>query len=52
MIDHETIAVAACYVAFALVGPWTVTMFLRWLESDEARSLACEISAFVEEVTR
>ena len=52
MIDHETIAVAVTYAAFALVGPWMVTMFLRWLESDEAGRLAVEIGAIVEEVTR
>jgi len=52
MTDHETIAVAVSYAALALAGPWFVSAFLRWLESDEARLLALEIGTLVEEVAR
>jgi hypothetical protein len=50
--DHETITVAMLYAALALVGPFILTRLMRWAESDDAASLAAEIGAAIEEVTR
>jgi hypothetical protein len=52
MTDHETLTVAMLYAALALVGPFTMSMLLRWAESDDAKRLACEIGAAIEEVVR
>ena len=52
MTDHETLTVACLYAALALVGPFLASMLLRWAESDDAASLACEIGAALEEVAR
>lgn len=52
MNDHETITVACLYAALALVGPFMVSMLLRWAESDDAQRMVCEIGAAIEEVTR
>ena len=52
MTDHETITVACLYAALALVGPFVVSMLLRWADSDDAQRLAVEIGAAIEEVTR
>jgi hypothetical protein len=52
MNDHEAITVAMLYAALALVGPFIASMLLRWAESDDARRLACEIGAAIEEVAR
>lgn len=52
MIDHEAITVACLYAALALVGPFTLSMLLRWAQSDDAASLACEIGAAIEEVAK
>ena len=52
MTDSETITVALLYAALALVGPFLVSMLLRWAESDDAQRLACEIGAALEEVAR
>lgn len=52
MNDHEAITVACLYAALALVGPFLVSMLLRWAESDDAKRLACEIGAALEEVAR
>lgn len=45
MTDHETLTVACLYAALALVGPFTLSMLLRWAQSDDAASLAREIGA-------
>jgi len=50
--DNETIAVALAYAALALVGPFVLTRLVRWAESDEAASLAYEIGAAIDGVTR
>jgi hypothetical protein len=52
MTDNETITVALAYAAFALVGPFLISMLIRWAESEEAANLACEIGAAIEGVTR
>ena len=52
MIDHEAITVACLYAALAMAGPLMLSMLLRWAESDDARRLACEIGAALEEATR
>jgi hypothetical protein len=52
MTDHETLTVALLYAPLALVGPFLLSMLLRWAESDDARRLACEIGAALEEATR
>lgn len=52
MNDHETITVACLYAALALVGPFIMSMLLRWAESDDAKSLAWEIGYAIEGVTR
>jgi hypothetical protein len=52
MHDHETITVALAYAALALVGPFVLSMLLRWAESDDAASLAREIGTALEGVTR
>jgi hypothetical protein len=52
MRDHETLTVALLYAAIALVGPFVLTRLMRWAQSDDAASLAMEIGAAVEKVTR
>jgi hypothetical protein len=52
MNDHEAITVAMLYAALALVGPFVVSLLLRWAESDDAQRLACEIGAAIEEAAR
>jgi hypothetical protein len=52
MIDNETLTVACLYAALALVGPFVLSILLRWAESDDAQRLACEIGAAIEEVAR
>jgi len=52
MTDHETLAVACLYAALALVGPFVVSMLLRWAESDDAANLAVEIGYAIEGVVR
>ena len=52
MTDSETLTVACLYAALALVGPLVLSRLLRWAESDDARRLACEIGAAIEEVVR
>ena len=52
MNDSETITVALLYAALALVGPFLISMLLRWAESDDAQRLVCEIGAALEEVAR
>ena len=52
MIDNETITVALLYAALALVGPFLISMLMRWAESKEAESLLVEIGAAIEGVTR
>jgi hypothetical protein len=52
MTDSETLTVACLYAALALVGPFIVSMLLRWVESEDAQRLACEIGAAIEEVAR
>ena len=52
MTDHETITVALLYAALALVAPFLISMLMRWADSNDAASLACEIGAAIEEVTR
>jgi hypothetical protein len=51
-MDNETITVAVSYAAFALVGPFLISMLMRWCESQEAESLVLEIGAAIEGVTR
>ena len=48
MNDHEALTVACLYAALALVGPFLLSMLLRWAESDNAKRLACEIGAAME----
>jgi hypothetical protein len=48
MTDSDTITVACLYAALALVGPFLVSLLLRWAQSDDAASLAREIGAAVE----
>jgi len=50
--DHETITVALAYAALVLVGPFMLSMLLRWAESDDAQRLACEIGYAIEGVVR
>lgn len=50
MNDNETIAVACLYAALALVGPFIMSMILRWAESDDAKQLAWEIGYAMEGV--
>lgn len=52
MNDHEALTVACLYAALALVGPFLLSLLLRWAESDDAKRLACEIGAALEEVAR
>ena len=52
MTDSETLTVACLYAALALVGPFTMSLLLRWAESDDAASLAREIGEAIEEVVR
>jgi hypothetical protein len=52
MNDHEAITVALLYASLALVGPFTVSMLLRWSESNDAMSLAREIGAALEGVAK
>lgn len=52
MTDDETIAVALTYAAFALVGPFLISMLMRWCESPEAENLMVEIGAALEGVAR
>lgn len=52
MTDHETITVALLYAALALVGPFVISMLMRWSETQEAANLAAEIGAAIEEVAR
>ena len=52
MTDHETITVALLYAALALVGPFVLSLLLRWAQSDDAQRLACEIGAAIEEAAR
>lgn len=52
MNDHEALTVALLYAALALVGPFMLSMLLRWSESDDAASLAREIVAALAEVAR
>jgi len=52
MTDHETITVAIAYIALALVGPFMISMLLRWAEGDEAKNLACEIGAALESLQK
>jgi hypothetical protein len=52
MSDDETIAVAVSYAAFALVGPFLISMLMRWCESREAENLVLEIGAAIEGATR
>ena len=52
MTDNDTIAVAVTYAAMALLGPFFVSMVLRWSESQDAAELVSEIGAVIEEVTR
>jgi hypothetical protein len=48
MIDSETITVALTYAAFAFVGPFLISMLMRWAESREAENLMVEIGAAIE----
>jgi hypothetical protein len=50
--DHETLTVACLYAALALVGPFVVSMLMRWAESDDAQRLATEIGYAIEGVVR
>jgi len=52
MADNETITVALAYAALALVGPFILTRLMQWAESTDAQSLALEIGAAIEGVTR
>ena len=52
MTDSETLTVACLYAALALVGPFTMSMLLRWAQSDDAASLAREIGYAIEGVAR
>ena len=52
MNDHEAITVACLYAAIALVGPFVMSLLMRWAESDDAASLAREIGLAIEEVAR
>jgi len=52
MNDHEAITVACLYAALALVGPFIMSMLLRWAESDDAKNLALEIGYAIEGVAR
>lgn len=48
MSSYETIAVAAMYAMFALVGPFMISMLLRWSASIEAENLMLELGSAVE----
>jgi len=50
--DNETITVALAYAALALVGPFVLTRLVRWAESSDAQSLAMEIGAAIEGISR
>jgi hypothetical protein len=50
--DNETITVALAYAALALVGPFVLTRLARWAESSDAQSLAMEIGAAIEGISR
>ena len=52
MTDSETLTVACLYAALALVGPFVVSMLLRWAESDDAQNLATEIGYAIEGVVK
>jgi hypothetical protein len=52
MNDHETITVALLYAALALVGPFALSMLIRWAESDDAQRLASDIGYAIEGVVR
>ena len=52
MTDHEALTVALLYAALALVGPFLLSMLLRWAESDDAKNLASEIGYAIEGVVR
>lgn len=52
MTDNETITVDLAYAAIALVGPFVLTRLARWAESSDAQSLAMEIGAAIEGISR